>query len=60
MSKPIDLDKYRSIGVLRPGYKKATHEKKRVDGKEVEHWDGRQDAVIRPKAVKLQAKTKEV
>ena len=60
MSKPIDLDKYRSIGALRPGYKKSTNTKQRVDGKEVEHWDGRQDAHIRPKAVKLQAKTKEV
>ena len=50
----FDLDKYRSIGMLRPGYKKAKkvvrHEK---DGsREVEHWDGRQDAHIVARPVK--------
>ena len=59
MGKEVDLDKLRSIGNLRPGYKGSKKDKPHRDaqgqldgGKEVEHWDGRQDAHIQAKAVR--------
>ncbi len=59
MGKKIDLEKYRTIGSVRSGYK--TSEKKWVhDGDtsgsfQTSHWDGRLDVVIKPKVVKLNA-----
>lgn len=60
-SKPIDLDKYRSIGSLRPGYKKAKRTY-RLDGDksgstQTEHFDGRLDANIKVKTVKARSGT---
>jgi hypothetical protein len=59
--KLIDKDKYASIGSLRPGYKRSK-KKWRTDGDfsggfQTSHWDGRLDANIRPKRVKLTAGT---
>jgi len=53
MSKEIDLDKYRSIGTLRSGYKKSTKVTYTGYGKsnQVEHWSGRKDANIHVKPI---------
>lgn len=59
MTKPVDLDKLRSIGSLRSGFKRSKKVERRSDGEQVYHWDGRVDAHIRPKAVRLKTTTKE-
>jgi hypothetical protein len=58
MGKKVDLNKLRSIGSLSGDYKNSTRNKPHRDdqgrldgGKEVEHWDGRQDAHIKAKAI---------
>lgn len=57
----MDLEKLRSIGHLSSGYKKSTREtvKDARGSKQVEHFDGRVDAEIRPRSVKVKAKAKE-
>lgn len=61
--KPIDLEKYRSIGSLRSGYKKTTkkwtHEGDHTGSYQTDHWDGRRDVTIKPQAVKAKGKTKD-
>lgn len=51
----IDLEKYRSIGFNRPGYKTKTKTtiKDERGSKQVEHFDGRVDAEVRPKSVRV-------
>ena len=61
MSKKIDLEKYRSIGHNREGYKTST-EKTVVDARgsnRVEHFSGRVDVDIHPERVKMQTHVKE-
>jgi len=60
----IDLDKYRSIGHLRPGYKSSKKVIPHLDdqgrkdgGSQTEHFDGRVDAHIKAKAVPARSKT---
>lgn len=62
----IDKEKMRSIGYMRPGYKSSkrrepvrnerTGEK---GGTRTEHFSGRVDVNIQPKAVKIKTTTKE-
>ena len=59
MSEVIDIDKYRSIGTIRSGSNRSKQVRNHLDdqgrpdgGKEIEHWDGRQDAHIVVKPVK--------
>lgn len=54
---PIDLEKYRSIGVLRPGYKNAKRKvvKDRSGSHQTEHFSGRVDATVVVKPVKVKA-----
>lgn len=61
MGKKIDLEKYRSIGYNREGYKTSTRKTiKDVRGSnQVEHFDGRVDAEVRPEAVRVKATPKE-
>lgn len=51
----FDLNKYKTIGALRPNYKKARRTVRREPNgsNEVEHWDGRQDAHIVIDTVKI-------
>lgn len=51
--KKVDLDKLRSIGNLRSGYKDSKQVEKRSDGKQVHHWDGRLDAHVTPRPVRV-------
>ena len=62
LGKKVDLEKLRSIGSLRPGYRTSKRDvphrddQGRLDGgKEVQHWDGRQDAFIQAKAIRNKA-----
>jgi len=59
MSK-IDKDKYQSIGYNRTGYKTSTKTEIKDDrgSKQVEHFDGRVDAEVRPKIVRIGSKFK--
>lgn len=63
MSKKVDLEKLRSVGSLRSGYKDSTrtevNRNRYHTGKQIEHWDGRQDAIIKPKAISLKTTVKE-
>ena len=61
MGKKVDLDKMRSVGTLRSGYKNATRTyiKDQRGSKQVEHFDGRVDTEIRPKAVRIGTTIKE-
>jgi hypothetical protein len=56
-SEKVDLDKLRSVGTLRSGYKDSTKTtiKDSRGSKQVEHFDGRVDAVVRPKPVRIGA-----
>ena len=59
--KEFNLDDYRGIGHLRPGYKSSS-KKWKHDGDfsgsfQTDHWDGRQDATITPKSVKVKSGT---
>ena len=62
MGKKVDLEKLRSVGNLRSGYKGSKKDvphrddQGRLDGgKEVQHWDGRQDAFIQAKTIRRKA-----
>jgi hypothetical protein len=61
MAPKIDLEKMRSIGYNRPGYKTSTKKtiKDARGSNQVEHFDGRMDAEIRPKAVRIKLTAKE-
>lgn len=57
-------EKVRSLGYLRHKGKARTtqvlaEDTGRVAGEHVEHWDGSQDAVVRPETVKLKVSVKE-
>lgn len=55
MGQKIDLNKYRSIGNLSEGYKRSTRTTIKDDrgSRQVEHFDGRVDAEVRPQVVKI-------
>ena len=57
MSKKVDLEKLRSVGVLRPGFKKSKRRimKDRRGSTQTEHWDGRVDAHVKPRSIKIES-----
>jgi len=63
MSKKIDREKYLSIGHLSSGYQNKTRDIPHLDskgrpdgGKQTEHFNGRVDAHIKAKALKVELK----
>lgn len=56
---PVDIEKMRSVGKLREGYKTSTrkwrHKWDPTRSYQTDHWDGRLDAHIFPDAVRLGA-----
>lgn len=61
MGQKIDLEKYRSVGSLRSGYKKSarTTVKDGRGSRQVEHFDGRVDAHINAPTVVVKGQPKE-
>lgn len=60
---PVDINKLRSVGKLREGYKTSTrkwrHKWDPTKSYQTDHWDGRLDAHIFPEAVRVGSRTQE-
>ncbi len=55
-----DKDRLRSISYNREGYKTSTKTTRKGRGTQTEHFSGRVDAHVRPKAVELKVEETEV